>query len=106
MKMTSMMNNLDWTISSVFADGELEPRVEVVDDVVRVRWQSAAEYHDHEEEEDEDTVFIKDTEDMCTERDKDKDKDKFEDQDDDDEYVGDEGGDVYLPPDDDEGGDV
>ena len=37
----------------MFTDGELEPRVEVVDDVVRVRWQSAVEYHDHDEEEEE-----------------------------------------------------
>ena len=36
------MNYLDRTIPSVFADSELEPRVEVVDDVVRVRSQSAA----------------------------------------------------------------
>ena len=28
--------NLNWTISSVFADGELKARVEVMDDVVRV----------------------------------------------------------------------
>ena len=87
-------NNLDRTISSVLADGELEPRVEVVDDVVRVRWQSAVEYHDHDEEEedDEDT----DTEDnLCSERDKDKDKDKYGDQND-----VDEGGDASMPPDD------
>ena len=63
----------------MFADGELEPRVEVVDDVVRVRWESAVEYHDHNNEEDDDE---------------------------DDKIVDDEGGDVYLPPDYDEGGDV
>ena len=92
----------------MLADGELEPRVEVVDDVVRVRWQSAVEYHDHDEEEDEEDDEDTDTEDnLCSERDKDKDKDKYEDQ----NYV-DEGGDASLPPDDDDehvddgGGDV